>query len=162
MKLYCNVHHKMNAFLWVVETPFAQVLDGRTGLEFTEVPAGSYLLKLWHPETGERSFPVTIGDGPTRGSWTLSASLPAFEPHRQVREGLPAGKGRGVLLGSRLQAAGRERRGHLARGAAAWRLPRAQPTGRMRRVRPAWTSRLRPRPTYRPGDHQRPSPTMPG
>ena len=82
MKLYCNVHHKMNAFLWVVETPFAQVLDGRTGLAFSDVPAGSYLLRLWHPEAGERSFPVTIGDGPARGSWTLSASLPAFEPHK--------------------------------------------------------------------------------
>ncbi len=82
MKLYCNVHHKMNAFLWVLETPFAQVLDGRAGLEFPDVPAGSYLLKLWHPETGEKRFPVTIGDGVTRGSWTLSAALPAFEPHK--------------------------------------------------------------------------------
>ena len=96
MKLYCNVHHRMNAFLWVVETPFAQVLDGRTGLEFTDVPAGSYLLKLWHPETGERSFPVTIGDGATRGNWTLSASLPAFEPHKnKFGKDYPPGKDEG-------------------------------------------------------------------
>ena len=27
LKLYCNVHHKMNAFLWVLETPYAQVLS---------------------------------------------------------------------------------------------------------------------------------------
>lgn len=96
MKLYCNVHHKMNAFLWVVETPFAQVLDGRSGLEFNDVPAGSYLLKLWHPETGERSFPVSIGDGQTRGNWTLSASLPAFEPHKnKFGKDYPPGKDEG-------------------------------------------------------------------
>ena len=82
MKLYCNVHHKMNAFLWVVETPFAQVLDGRTGLEFSGVPAGAYLLKLWHPECGERNWPITIGEGTTRGEWTLGATLPAFEAHK--------------------------------------------------------------------------------
>ncbi len=82
MKLYCNVHHKMNAFLWVVDTPYAEVLDGRRGLDFADVPAGRYLLKLWHPETGERTFPVAIGDGVTRSEWTLSATLPAFEPHK--------------------------------------------------------------------------------
>lgn len=82
VKLYCNVHHKMNAFLWVLETPYAQVLDGRSALEFTDLPSGTYRLKLWHPETGERAFPVTIQDGVTRGEWTLGASLPAFEPHK--------------------------------------------------------------------------------
>lgn len=82
MKLYCNVHHRMNAFLWVVETPWAQVLDGKEGIAFSDLPPGSYLLRLWHPETGERTYPVAIGEGMTRGEWTLSASLPAFEPHK--------------------------------------------------------------------------------
>ncbi len=82
VKLYCNVHHKMNAFLWVIETPYAQVLDGKSGLAFEELPAGTYRLKLWHPETGEKTFPVTIGSGSVHGEWTLSANLPAFEPHK--------------------------------------------------------------------------------
>jgi hypothetical protein len=82
MKLYCNVHHKMNAFLWVIETPFAQVLDGKAGIDFSGVPPGTYLLKLWHPESGERNWPVTIGEGVTHGEWTLGASLPPFEPHK--------------------------------------------------------------------------------
>lgn len=93
MKLYCNVHHSMNAFLWVVETPFAQVLDGREGVAFSDVPPGSYLLKLWHPETGERTFPVTIQNGVTRGAWTLSVNLPAFEPHKnKFGKDYPPGK----------------------------------------------------------------------
>lgn len=82
MKLYCNVHHKMNAFLWVVETPWAQVLDGRSGLDFQDLPPGAYTLRLWHPESGERRFAVSIGEGATHGDWTLGATLPAFEPHK--------------------------------------------------------------------------------
>jgi plastocyanin len=81
VKLYCNVHHKMNAFLWVVETPFYQVLDGKSGVDFRDVPAGTYRLRLWHPETGDKTWTVTIGEGTTAGRWELSATLPAFEPH---------------------------------------------------------------------------------
>jgi len=82
VKLYCNVHHQMNAFLWVVTTPFAQVLDGRTGLQFDGVPAGSYRLRLWHPESGEKTWLVKVGTGAAQGSWTLEATLPSLEPHK--------------------------------------------------------------------------------
>ncbi len=82
VKLYCNVHRKMNAFLWVVDTPWADVLDGQEGLSFKEVPPGHYRLRLWHPEVGEKDFEVSIGEGVTTGSWTLQANLPDFEPHK--------------------------------------------------------------------------------
>ncbi len=82
VKLYCNVHHKMNAFLWVLETPYAQVLDNRSTLDFPELPEGTYRLKLWHPETGEQVYAVSIHEGVTRGEWTLGATLPPFEPHK--------------------------------------------------------------------------------
>ena len=82
VKLYCNVHHQMNAFLWVVATPFAQVLDGKTGLQFEQVPAGTYRLRLWHPESGEKTWPVKVGSGVTQGAWDLDASLPSLEPHK--------------------------------------------------------------------------------
>ena len=82
VKLYCNVHHQMNAFLLVVTTPFAQLLDGRTGLSFDAVPPGSYRLRLWHPEAGEKVWVLAVGDGVTQGSWELEASLPVLEPHK--------------------------------------------------------------------------------
>ncbi|HEX7553839.1 MAG TPA: hypothetical protein VF378_09800 [Geothrix sp.] len=82
VKLYCNVHHQMNAFLWVVTTPFAQLLDGRTGVSFGQVPAGTYRLRLWHPEAGEKAWIVRIGGGVTLGAWDLDISLPALEPHK--------------------------------------------------------------------------------
>jgi hypothetical protein len=82
VKLYCNVHHQMNAFLWVVDTPFAQLLEGKPGVQFEQVPTGTYRLRLWHPEAGEKSWTIRIGSGITQGSWDLDASLPPLEPHK--------------------------------------------------------------------------------
>jgi plastocyanin len=82
VKLYCNIHHQMNAYVWVVTTPFVQLLGGRRQVRFQEVPPGEYRLRLWHPETGDREWPVRIGPGVTRGQWTLAVSLPRVEPHK--------------------------------------------------------------------------------
>lgn len=82
VKLYCNVHHQMNAFLWVVDTPWASVLDGSGNLRFANLPAGRYRLRLWHPEAGEQSWTVQIGTGVTRGEWALEANRPALEVHK--------------------------------------------------------------------------------
>jgi len=82
VKLYCNIHHQMNAFLWVVTTPFAQLLDGRTGVAFDRVPPGTYRLLLWHPETGEKTWVLRVGTGVTEGDWELEVSLPPLEPHK--------------------------------------------------------------------------------
>jgi hypothetical protein len=82
VKLYCNVHHQMNAFLWVVSTPFAQLLEGQAGLHFEQVPPGTYKLRLWHPEAGEKSWVLKVGNGLTEGAWDLDLNLPAVEPHK--------------------------------------------------------------------------------
>lgn len=81
VKLYCNVHHQMNAFIWVVTTPFARVLSGRQQVEFDQVPPGAYRLRLWHPEAGAKEWPVRIGAGATTGEWTLEVTFPPVEPH---------------------------------------------------------------------------------
>ena len=82
VKLYCNVHHSMNAFVWVVETPFAQLLEKRSGVEFNQVPPGNYRLRLWHPEAGEKTWAVKIEGQETSGAWTLEVSLPSLEVHK--------------------------------------------------------------------------------
>ena len=61
-KLYCNVHASMYAFLWVVDTPYVELLEGKRGVSFQNLPRGTYLLRLWHPETGEHAFAVTVTD----------------------------------------------------------------------------------------------------
>jgi hypothetical protein len=99
VRIYCNIHHQMNAFVWVVATPFAQTLGGRDGVDFQRVPAGAYRLVLWHPETGEREFPVEVGEGAVRGEWTLRVSLPAVAPHKNKfgRDYPPPGGRPGLL-----------------------------------------------------------------
>lgn len=82
VKLYCNIHHQMNAFVWVVETPYTQLLDGRSGLHFDNVPPGIYRLRLWHPETGDRAWTVAVSEGTSHGEWTLNVALPPVEPHK--------------------------------------------------------------------------------
>ena len=82
VKLYCNVHHQMNAFLWVVTTPFAQLLDGRSGVAFERVPAGTWRLRLWHPEAGEKAWIIKVDSGITQGAWDLQVSMPPIEPHK--------------------------------------------------------------------------------
>jgi len=82
VKLYCNVHHQMNAFLWVVDTPWAKVLDAEGHINFANIPAGRYRLRLWHPEAGEQSWPLQITEGVIRGEWTLEANRPALEVHK--------------------------------------------------------------------------------
>lgn len=82
VKLYCNVHHQMNAYLWVVTTPFAQLLEGQAGVRFDQVPPGTYRLRLWHPEAGEKAWVLAVGSGPSTGAWDLNLSLPAVEPHK--------------------------------------------------------------------------------
>lgn len=82
VNLYCNIHHQMNAFLWVVTTPFAQVLEAGGAVRFEQVPPGSYRLRLWHPETGERAWTVRVDAGATQGAWDLEVSQPAVPPHK--------------------------------------------------------------------------------
>ncbi len=82
VKLYCNVHQTMNAFLWVVETPWATLAEADGSFAFQNVPPGSYRLRLRHPESVEQSWPLTLGPGLTTGSWSLDVSRPAFEPHK--------------------------------------------------------------------------------
>ena len=58
------------------------MLDGKAGVSFDQVPAGTYRLRLWHPESGERTWMVKVGAGTTEGAWDLEASQPVVEPHK--------------------------------------------------------------------------------
>ena len=67
--LGCNIHDWMLAYIYVSDTPiFSQTqLDGIATV--TDLPAGEYLLRLWHPGMGisesDNSRRVTIGESGT-------------------------------------------------------------------------------------------------
>jgi plastocyanin len=45
----CNIHDQMQAFIRVVETPFAVKTDAAGRLTFRGLPAGALRLRVWHP-----------------------------------------------------------------------------------------------------------------
>ena len=48
VELGCNIHDWMLAYVVVVDTPYHVVTDAR-GQGRIEAPAGSYILRVWHP-----------------------------------------------------------------------------------------------------------------
>jgi plastocyanin len=62
VRVKCDVHPWMTAYVGVFETPFfaATGVDGR--FEITGLPAGKYTLTAWHELFGRKSQPLTIED----------------------------------------------------------------------------------------------------
>jgi plastocyanin len=66
VKLSCNIHREMTAFIPVLQNPFFAQPDQKTGaFTIKAVPAGSYQLRLWGEkltdEEKARTYPVTAG-----------------------------------------------------------------------------------------------------
>ena len=59
IKVRCDVHGWMSAYVWVVDAPAA--VTGRDGtFTLSDVAAGTYTATAWHERLGERTFQVTV------------------------------------------------------------------------------------------------------
>jgi plastocyanin len=47
--LGCNIHDNMLAYIYVVGTPYFSATDDDGGGQINQLPAGSYVVKVWHP-----------------------------------------------------------------------------------------------------------------
>ncbi len=65
LSLQCDAHDFMQAWVWVLEHPYAVVTDSDGSFELSDVPAGSYKLTLWHEALGEKTVDVTVEAGKT-------------------------------------------------------------------------------------------------
>ena len=63
VRIGCNVHPKMEAFVVVHTNPYVAVTDAHGTYTIRDVPAGSYQVRVWHETRGERQVPVTVRDG---------------------------------------------------------------------------------------------------
>jgi len=63
VNVFCDIHSDMAAFIYVLpHHVFAQpAANGEFSLP--DLPAGTYDLKLWHPDFGERTREITIPEG---------------------------------------------------------------------------------------------------
>ena len=63
VRIGCNVHPKMEAFIVVHGNPYAAVSDAKGSYTVAGVPEGTYQLRVWHETLAEQHVPVTVRDG---------------------------------------------------------------------------------------------------
>jgi plastocyanin len=63
VRIGCNVHDKMEAFVVVHTNPWAAVTDAEGAYTITGVSPGRYTIRVWHESRGGRQVPVTLQAG---------------------------------------------------------------------------------------------------
>lgn len=64
VRVFCNVHHQMAAFIAVLETPYVAALDENGHFTLSDLPDGAGTLSVWHwragaPHTRTVSIPAS-------------------------------------------------------------------------------------------------------
>lgn len=78
IRIYCNIHPSMSAFLVVVDGKVFAKTGADGGALLPPVRPGAYHLSVWHERTGERTLDVTV----TPVAISLDASRWRQEGHR--------------------------------------------------------------------------------
>ena len=73
MKVKCDIHPWMNAFVAVVPHPYFAVTGPDGSFELPNLPPGTYTIEAWHEKYDVMEQTVTIGDGETQ---TLEFTYP--------------------------------------------------------------------------------------
>jgi plastocyanin len=60
VRVLCNVHPTMEAYIVVKEHPYFTSPDKDGNYRFSDVPLGTYRLTVWHPSLGTRAEPFTL------------------------------------------------------------------------------------------------------
>ena len=72
VKLKCDVHPWMNAYIGVLDHPFYGVSGGEGTFEIKDLPPGNYVIEAWHEKYGVQTQNVTISDGPASADFTFT------------------------------------------------------------------------------------------
>jgi plastocyanin len=60
VNVYCDIHSDMAAWVYVVPHHVFAQANAAGRFTLPELPAGSYVLKAWHPDRGERTVSVDV------------------------------------------------------------------------------------------------------
>jgi len=60
VKVYCDIHTQMNAFILVLENPYFALTGDDGSFEIHDIPAGTYVLKAWHGRGPEKAQAVVV------------------------------------------------------------------------------------------------------
>ena len=59
IKLGCNIHDWMLAYVYVAQSDRVKIMDKRSIVSFSDLPAGEYQIKIWSPRLRNTRKPVT-------------------------------------------------------------------------------------------------------
>lgn len=60
VRIKCDAHSWMTAWIWTSETPYAVVTDANGRYALKDVPPGTYRLHVWHELLGEKDETVVV------------------------------------------------------------------------------------------------------
>lgn len=63
VKVKCDVHPWMGAYIGVLSHPFYSVSDGEGNFEIKDLPDGEYVLEAWHEIFGTQTAELTVSGG---------------------------------------------------------------------------------------------------
>jgi hypothetical protein len=63
IKVKCDAHEWMHAWLWEFPHPYFTTTDKDGHFVIHDVPPGTYTLVAWHEASGEKTAPVTVATG---------------------------------------------------------------------------------------------------
>ncbi len=66
VKIKCEVHNWMAAYVGVLDHPFYSVSDDNGTFTIKNVPAGDYEVEAWHEKYGSKTMKVTVGASDTK------------------------------------------------------------------------------------------------
>jgi plastocyanin len=63
INIKCDVHNWMNGWLFSAANPYFSVTDAHGAFKLTDVPAGTYTVKVWQEKLGTSTQKVTVKGG---------------------------------------------------------------------------------------------------
>jgi hypothetical protein len=63
IRVKCDVHEWMRAWIWEFEHPYYATTDAEGHFKITDVPAGTYTIVAWHEVMGQQEHPVAVAAG---------------------------------------------------------------------------------------------------
>ena len=88
--LGCNIHDTMNGYIVVVDTPYFEKTESSGRVELRGLPAGKYVVRVWHPDMKEEpaAQTVTVGESerPELGFTVVAAPKAMTTPPLKVED----------------------------------------------------------------------------
>jgi len=77
VRIKCDVHSWMTAYVGVLSHPYFAVTSGGGAFELKNLPAGTYTIETWHEKLGTQTQSVTLGEKETKTvGFAFKATMP--------------------------------------------------------------------------------------